>query len=670
MRAWMWLLLAAMLVTIPGCGGCSTTSSMAELRRRAIVRDDEEDTAVTVAEPPPPGPGESEDASPTPPGDAQPTPPAVAVEPTTPDPSPTKPAVEPSTAPGPAPAVAPVASIDPPSTAQAVEHLTKIAAALEAYLQDKGQYPRLGNYIEDHPTPLLSWRVEILPYLGYEELYRKFNIYQPWDAPVNKKLLAEIPPEYQSLGATDARTNYIAIVGPDSAFVAADQARQPRHFTDGLTNSVLVVEADDERAVPWTAPTDAPYRANGARAGLFARRADGVLAIIGGGQVRRIAPQATQEDLAAMFTISKAEAFDAVKLLLPVGGTPPPMIVDAGDPAALTPTSPPTKERLPPITDRPAVETRRPIPDALAQRTGKKILAELYKDEYDRARTPQQKHELVAKLLAKSEEIQADAVGYYLILNLAQEIAQSTGDVPSTLQAIDGITTHYQVDGVALQSKAIETLAKSLSSEAAAKSLLAECVKVINEALAKDEFELAERALESATTIAKRIDQQRDIQQLAEVKKIIDEAKQAYAQVPAARSTLAADPDNAEANTLVGRYLCLYRRDWPLGLAHLTRGGDIKLKFLAQIDLSNPTKPEQQADLGDQWYALGADARPYAQQAFAIRAGHWYALALEGLPSGLVKSRVQKRLQDIADQTGDASLEDFAAQKRRLPVDE
>ena len=43
---------------------------------------------------------------------------------------------------------------------------------------------------------LLSWRVAILPDLGYEDLYKQFNLEKPWDSPENKKLLTRKPDVY------------------------------------------------------------------------------------------------------------------------------------------------------------------------------------------------------------------------------------------------------------------------------------------------------------------------------------------------------------------------------------------------------------------------------------------------------------------------------------------
>ena len=42
----------------------------------------------------------------------------------------------------------------------------------------------------------------------------------------------------------------------DAYALAADQGRRLPQITDGTSNTILLVEASDEKAVPWTKPDD------------------------------------------------------------------------------------------------------------------------------------------------------------------------------------------------------------------------------------------------------------------------------------------------------------------------------------------------------------------------------------------------------------------------------
>ena len=75
-----------------------------------------------------------------------------------------------------------VDTIAPPATPlpvterrkRTIDNLNRIAKAMEAYRNEKGRYPLNAIYTYDG-QPLLSWRIELLPYLGYQALYDKFN---------------------------------------------------------------------------------------------------------------------------------------------------------------------------------------------------------------------------------------------------------------------------------------------------------------------------------------------------------------------------------------------------------------------------------------------------------------------------------------------------------------
>jgi hypothetical protein len=122
-------------------------------------------------------------------------------------------------------------------------------------------------------TPLLSWRVAILPYLEQESLYMQFHLDEPWDSPHNKKLIEKMPKVYAHGADPDANkrgeTHYRVFTGPQTPFPDAvppyeahrSSGRFPGSFTDGTSMTILVVEAAE--AVPWTKPDELPYDPNG-----------------------------------------------------------------------------------------------------------------------------------------------------------------------------------------------------------------------------------------------------------------------------------------------------------------------------------------------------------------------------------------------------------------------
>ena len=95
---------------------------------------------------------------------------------------------------------------------------------------------------------MLSWRVELLPFLGYEELYNHFDQNAAWNSPQNKRLLEYIPPEFQSAERFDDRTNYLLSVG--EYIIPADVvATKGREFFDKLVSRYHMPASQQRQAI-------------------------------------------------------------------------------------------------------------------------------------------------------------------------------------------------------------------------------------------------------------------------------------------------------------------------------------------------------------------------------------------------------------------------------------
>ncbi len=106
---------------------------------------------------------------------------------------------------------------------------------------------------------ILSWRVQLLPYLEQDQLYKQFKMDEPWDGKTNKDLLEKMPELLASPRVkvkTKGYTVYQGFAGKGALF-GSDQKRGFQHITDGTSNTLFAVEAT--AAVPWTKPADIPY---------------------------------------------------------------------------------------------------------------------------------------------------------------------------------------------------------------------------------------------------------------------------------------------------------------------------------------------------------------------------------------------------------------------------
>ena len=145
-------------------------------------------------------------------------------------------------------------------------NLKQIAIALQNYAATYGALPPPA-IMDAKGTPLLSWRVAILPFIEQNDLYKQFRLDEPWDSEHNKQLLVQMPSTYDAQGQIAPRgfSLYRSFVGPGTAFEHKPRkaTNDPRglslntEFPDGLEKTLLVVEAAEP--VPWTKPDEIRY---------------------------------------------------------------------------------------------------------------------------------------------------------------------------------------------------------------------------------------------------------------------------------------------------------------------------------------------------------------------------------------------------------------------------
>jgi hypothetical protein len=99
-------------------------------------------------------------------------------------------------------------------------NLKQIGLAFESYYDVHHQLPP-ACIVDVEGRPIHSWRVAILPYLGYQELYNRYRFDEPWDGPNNRQLAKEVPEIYRC--PSDANlpvgcTNYFLVIGQDLTY--------------------------------------------------------------------------------------------------------------------------------------------------------------------------------------------------------------------------------------------------------------------------------------------------------------------------------------------------------------------------------------------------------------------------------------------------------------------
>ena len=111
--------------------------------------------------------------------------------------------------------------------------------------------------------PYLSWRVYLLPYLGYNALFKQFHLNEPWNSPNNIQLLNEMPEVFRTRGLpgnTDL-SGFKLLVG-NGAYTYTTSSTDPNNGSvprianvkDGPANTFGVLELMPDQAVRMDSP--------------------------------------------------------------------------------------------------------------------------------------------------------------------------------------------------------------------------------------------------------------------------------------------------------------------------------------------------------------------------------------------------------------------------------
>jgi len=286
-----WTLLLAVALILPGCGGGDSGSGPDSDAARATSDSATSNPATPRAgapappPPPPPAPGGGTDTEP-----AQPQPVEVSAQ------------LEPRDD-----GVADIENYDPEE--QSMDNMEMIVESMLAYSRKNRHFPPPAIY-DDADRPLLSWRVAVLPFLGEQKLYDRFRLDEPWDSDHNRPLAEQMPDAFKTpAGPAAPMTCYLAPDGMDT-ILSRRGGIMPGMVRDGLQSTLVVVEANPDRAVTWTQPRDWQFVPAMPNAGLGALHEGWFFAAAGDTIVHRIPNSLEPDILRALFTIAGGEPVD------------------------------------------------------------------------------------------------------------------------------------------------------------------------------------------------------------------------------------------------------------------------------------------------------------------------------------------------------------------------
>lgn len=703
------LMIGCLLVPCSGCGPSQDELMMRAARRKRPVDPGdaqkeareaeekawaEEEAKVAEAGSPPPAPSKQQTPPPAQPQAPPPAAPAPVVASNESTKQPAAPAV--------AGAMLPIDQRKPATPlseqqrrARALSNIEKIAEALVAYHDEKSVFPRS---FQKTPSgiPSLSWRVELLPYLGYEDLYKRFDPSRPWNREPNKSLLQYIPDEYVSPERFDTNTNYL--VPADKAFIfGQNKGRGKINIDDGMDNTLMLLEVNDKLAVPWTKPTDyVPKDMESLQDDLGELRGDGAFAAWANGWPTLISNSVNNTQLTNALTFESGDGQRAgvVHQEIMVDAVSETMV--AATPAVSTPA--PTTSAVPastqsnrtaavpsarvPLANTPT-QTRARIPSATSIADAQRKLRNIYAKRIMEAEDDRETERLASEILREAVNLRDDLPGMYALQSAAMRLAIDSGSANTLIQAVDQRVATFDVDAYDENAAALLAFAKAtagrddLSGQQTV--LLRRVIQTVQAGIAEDDFvrtaSLAQMAFRlsqdsarsdtrrgprtnrDSRTVTREDPKEAISRLLTRLRSSLGEAQRQYDLVKGELQRYRNNPGDRDAGAAVGRFLCFIKGDWDTGLPLLAGGGPAQLRDVAERDSRGARDTREMISIGDAWWALKDLAREKVyKQGAEDRASFWYQQAYDALPDSLDKMHCKSRLEEALQTDGTSPL--------------
>lgn len=305
----------------------------------------------------------------------------------------------------------------------------------------------------------------------------------------------------------------------------------------------------------------------------------------------------------------------------------------------------PHHARLTPIErpkPRPPVE-QVAVPSAEACRKAASVVRSALGKRISAAKTPDEKIALAEEMLGAARE-DTDPAHRYAMLSEARLLAVGSGDLKTVLRILDEMLAGFKIDAVEARRSVLTAVAENASGQSQWKPIGELAAELFAEAIVADDLAVAEKLLGTAQRAAKQAQEDKLLKWLSHRQSQFRQLKEFFEKSKPYRDTLNADPDDPEANLMVGRYHFL-KRDWNTGLPLLAKGSDAKLRLAATEELIAPATADKMMQLGDRWWAIAASAEADFKDAARGRALTWYQRALGDL-SGATKQKIEARLDE------------------------
>ncbi|EAQ82403.1 DUF1559 family PulG-like putative transporter [Blastopirellula marina] len=539
---------------------------------------------------------------------------------------------------------------------EAQTKLEIIGEALADMITEKGEIPSAVRK-DSRGNTLLGWRIDLLPYLGYQDLYDQFAVDKPWNDKQNLALAGKIPPVYQSPERKDEATNFLMAFGPTCAARASSPTSLDTVGRRSLSTIPLIVEADDAMSVSWVKPFDLEFNPAAPREGMGQLRGGSIFVVTADGKTHKVPPAITATEMTDFFVLGNG--LDVRKF--GDASNPDPAKVASGAASGnqvasnMTTANRPRSDAAlgPALGETPAAGSRPglaklPIPDPKLSDDAEARIREIFADEFRAADSENRRSMLASMFVSNAEKLGDDPIQQFAMLSLAYQLAIKGKSPAIAKDAFERLNRQYEFDTINQQLQLLRFATENVARipHARKDEFKQLAIQLWQISYDRNNFKAVDELFAIIETFARSQNDTQMLNRIAALRDQTAEARKVYVEIESQFLSLERPSFNPEGNLLVGRYLCLHRNQWQQGLPFLAKCSNPKIKDAALLELESPTAPAIQAEIGDMWWDAVAGFNPVEKKRIQSRAAQWYQAAVNGLPNNIERIKVQRNLEE------------------------
>jgi len=290
-----------------------------------------------------------------------------------------------------------------------------------------------------------------------------------------------------------------------------------------------------------------------------------------------------------------------------------------------------------------------PIPSDTEIKLAEKEIREVYKDEY-KITDPAKKKAFADKLLTNGRAATNNAQKYVLLREASNTLADLL-ELNNAHDAVKAMRDNFDsFNSLDTYDKLLSAAQKKTKTKEDAGKVAEAYMQLADNAVGDKNYKIALSSAKSAETIGKKAGDASLVDKAGDLIKAIPEIEKEYSIVKKAEDTLKLNPNDPEANTIVGKYLAFVDNDWDAALKLLSKGSNGVSKAAEQeitLRSGGSDNPESIAQVADLWYEQSnkitnvLDKKRFATHAFEL-----YQQA-QPKATGLTKDKIDKRISEL-----------------------